>query len=260
MIVNRGPETRTRLNPLPCTQRTYAIRGRDQRDQREPTRRARRPHTNSRRLVNARRAPPSQSRRRVRLHHAPPWGGGLRSPITATQEHTHQRCLPPLLASSNHNLSLVAVALSPHSCHPHMLRTAPCPTCHHHHHAPRTPTIEAPVPFSPARASAMPPYSSRPLAAQASPPTPHHSTDTAHSHNGLRQRPHSRLRRSWVGRRCEGMPSPAPPERPLHAQLDGARPAAEALEGASVCTSADSVWPKKECEIAWKGVMRSAGS
>ena len=33
-----------------------------------------------------------------------------------------------------------------------------------------------------------------------------------------------------------------------------------AAEGASVCTSADSICPKKEWEMAWKGVMRSFGS
>mmetsp|Transcript_59738 Transcript_59738/g.118681 ORF Transcript_59738/g.118681 Transcript_59738/m.118681 type:complete len:123 (+) Transcript_59738:417-785(+) len=42
-----------------------------------------------------------------------------------------------------------------------------------------------------------------------------------------------------------------------------AAPAEEAAAvalAASVCTSADSVCPKNECEMAWNGVMRSPGS
>jgi hypothetical protein len=59
-------------------------------------------------------------------------------------------------------------------------------------------------------------------------------------------------------------PPPAPPPAPqlLLAAAPAAAPpsAADEPEGASVCTSALSVCPKKECEMAWNGVIRSAGS
>merc|ERR1719231_1721529 len=94
--------------------------------------------------------------------------GFFGGPPPAAQQGVQAPELPPSLVglSSNHNLlacrcRAIASARSSHTCF-----APPCLTRHHHHHAPRTPTIEAPMPPVPARASAMLPYSSRPLAAQ----------------------------------------------------------------------------------------------